>query len=139
MTKFTQRHSFVFAICVVLLASTACKHKNDPQPDLLLQKTWIVKKVEVDGMDKTSAFSNMTLKFSPGKYTATNGGDVWADNGTWSYAKNSSTLIIRGDGVQVTISEITEKNLQLNFTWLETTFKGGRIMGIKGNNTFMFE
>jgi hypothetical protein len=97
-----------------------------------------VKTVAIDGIDKTSLFANMTLTLADKTYTSTNGGGAWPATGTWAYATNSTTVITRNDGLQITIDEITDSKLKLSFDWAKSTF-GGRVNSVGGKNVFTFQ
>jgi len=44
----------------------------------------------------------------------------------------------RGDGLSMTLTELTASKLVLTLSWSETTLGGGRINSVEGNNTFTF-
>ena len=139
MLKQPLSYIFTFSVIAALMLCASCKKSNsDPQPDLLTKKTWTVTTVAVDGVDKTSLFANMTLTFVDKKFTTTNGGGAWPASGTWAYATNSTTMIVRNDGLQINMDELTETKLTLSFDWAKTTF-GGRTHSAGGKNVFTFQ
>lgn len=123
-----------------------------PAPDLteaeqalihLSARTWSVKSVTIDGQDKTSSFTSMTLKFNPsgtgvfnGTFSASNGGVVWPASGSWNLDSATGSSITRGDGVLITITELTETAFKMTFTWNKTTLGPGRIASVKGQYVF---
>jgi hypothetical protein len=139
MKNINQLSRYIFSITFVasILFLAGCKSSSDPQPDLLTKKTWTVSTVTVDGVDKTSVFANMTLNFSDKTFTTTKGGAAWPASDSWSYASGSTTVIVRGDGTQLTIEELTATKLKLSFNWAKTTL-GGRTSSVGGQNVFTF-
>lgn len=82
------------------------------------------KTVTVDGADKLSLFTGMTLNFSATNFTSTNGAPVWPASGTWTF-NSDKTFLTRGDGVVVFVDNITEPSLGLSLSWSKTTVGGG--------------
>lgn len=121
---------------------TGCKKDNTPTAEeIMTQKlmvaTWKVSSVTVDGSDRTSMFTGMTLTFTDGAYTTTNGHVVWPASGTWTFSNAEATMIKRDDGVIVTLTEVTDSNLKMSLTWSKTTFGAGRTSSIKGKHEFV--
>ena len=138
MLKQSLPYIFSFSAMMALMLCASCKKSStDPQPDLLTKKNWAITTVAVDGVDKTSLFANMTLTFSDKTYTTTNGGGAWPASGTWAYSTNSTTVIVRNDGLQITIDELTATKLKLSFDWAKSTF-GGRIHSVGGKMCLRF-
>ena len=94
--------------------------------------------VTVDGMDETSMYSGLTLKFTNTQYTTTNGKIVWPASGVWLFADNTGKIITRGDGIEMSVQQIDSDKLVLNFTWTTTTLGPGRISSMKGKHVFTF-
>jgi len=120
-----------------------CKGSDDPTPkeittQQLIAPTWKLTSVLVDGVDKTSLFTNMTLKFTTTNYTATNGGVVWPASGTWTFTDDTAKKIKRNDNLEVTITELTETSLKLSLTWATGTIGSGRVSSVAGNHVFNF-
>jgi hypothetical protein len=135
------------AISIILVAAfvflSGCKGGDDPTPQevttqQLVAPTWKLTSVLVDGVDKTSLFTNMTLKFTTTNYTTTNGGVVWPASGTWTFTDETARKIKRNDNLEVTITEITEASLKLSLTWATGTFGSGRVSSVAGNHVFNF-
>jgi hypothetical protein len=135
------------AFSIILLAAftflSGCKGGDDPTPQevttqQLVAPNWKLTSVLVDGVDKISFFTNMTLKFTATNYTTTNGGVVWPASGTWIFTDDTARKIKRNDNLEVTITEITETSLKLSLTWATGTFGSGRVSSVAGNHVFSF-
>lgn len=100
-------------------------------------KTWTVQSVKVDGVDKSSLFSGMTIKFTEGTFTVTNGGPLWPGSGSWSFTNDQAVTIERNDGTEIDVS-VTETSLTLTMPWNKTTFGPGRTKSVSGQHVFTF-
>jgi hypothetical protein len=96
--------------------------------------TWKVRSVKVDGVDHTDLYTGLTLTFSETTVNVSNPNPVWPSSTTWSFTDPSSKLFRRGDGVEVTITSISDTNLVLTLNWDETTIGGGRTASISGSH-----
>ena len=131
-------------IGVILAQLAGCK-KSDPAPATptaqatvqakLVSSTWKMQSVSVDGVDQTSVYKGLALNFTATSFTSTNGGVVWPASGTWSFTSTDATAIKRDDGIQVNMV-VTDTTLKLTLTWTKTTFNGGRVESVKGQNVF---
>ncbi len=141
MKKINRGASVLVAFSILFLA--ACK-SDDPQPEpvrileLLTANTWTVEAVTVDEMDQTNLFTGLTLSFTNTTYSTTNGGAVWPASGTWEFADASAKTIVRDDGLQITISEVTSTSLRLALTWSTSTLGSGRTASVPGDHEFSF-
>jgi hypothetical protein len=132
------------AILSGLLFIQSCGSKgSDPSPvdqmkAILIAGTWNLQTVSVDGVDKTSVYTGLTIKFTGDNFTATNGRAVWPASGTWQFADDTGKNIIRGDGLPIAIEEATATKLVLKFNWNQNTLGSGRISSVKGQNIFTF-
>jgi hypothetical protein len=100
-------------------------------------KTWKVQSVTVDGVDKSSLFTGMTIRFSKGNMTVTNGGVVWPATGTWTFSTSEATTIKLGNGTEIGL-EVSETILKLTLTWTKNTFGPGRVSSVAGKHVFTF-
>jgi hypothetical protein len=126
------------AVIVALANLAACK-KSDPAPSntsKLTANNWVMQSVTVDGVDKTSVYSGLTIKFTDTAYTTTHGGVVWPASGTWHWTNNEQTVFERNDGLPVT-AEVTATTLKLSLVWATTTL-GGRVQSVAGQHIFNF-
>jgi hypothetical protein len=104
----------------------------------LTANTWKISTVFVNDTDKTSLFTNMTLRFTPTTYTTTNGSAVWPATGTWVFTDDTASKIKRDDDVEVTLTEITDSSLKLSLNWATGTIGPGRTSSVAGDHVFSF-
>ena len=134
-----------YITALVILAGifqlSGCK-KSDPTPSAqdvvkknMESATWVVKTVTVDGVDQTSVYQGLTIKFTDNAYTTTNGKAIWPASGTWTFTSADGTTIKRDDGLVITVAA-TSTSLQLSLTWAETTL--GRVSSVAGLHVFTF-
>jgi hypothetical protein len=150
--KTTTRNSILIELSVSLLFLLACSNliscgssNSDPAPTTktpaelatakLVASPWKVNTVTVDGVDKTTLFTNFTITFAASSYTQTNGGPVWP-SGSWSFTDANATAFSRGDGISVQLTTLTENSLVMSLTWNKKTFGPGRIESIIGQHIF---
>ena len=139
--------SFVSGITslVVLIATftfSGCGSK-DPSPkettrNLLINGTWKINSVKVDGVDKTSLFTGMIITFNEHDYNAVNGGPIWGTSQSWAFIDNSAKSFSISSGVEVRILELTSSLLKVELTWDKTTIDGGRTNSVEGLHEFQF-
>jgi hypothetical protein len=129
------------AALVVLSLSQGCNESTpsvkEVNTGLLQAHAWNLSSLSIDGVDKTSLYTGMILTFSAGTDATVNGAPVWLANDTWTLSDDGIT-ITRGDGIEVSVTAISEDSLTLTLTWTKNTFAGGRISSIKGNHVFNF-
>ncbi len=138
--------TLAFAITILggLLVIQSCGSKGgDPSPAdqmkaILIAGTWNLQTASVDGVDKTPVYAGLTIKFTDGNFTTTNGRVVWPASGTWQFADETGKNITRSDGLSVAIDEATATKLVLKFNWNQNTLGPGRISSVKGQNIFTF-
>lgn len=114
----------------------------DPTLEIIegLSKTWSVTSVTLDNSDETTDWSGFTLNFDLSKgFTASDLSDesvlVWPTSGSYSFPNaNNANIILRSDGVQITIEDLTETSARLVFNI--TGRSGGRINGLVGEWVF---
>ncbi len=131
--------SFALLIVSLVLLGSCEKGSGAVTPDeaaLLKSGTWKVKTVTVDGVDKLSLFTGLTITYSATSFNATNGEPVWPASGTWNLNLDG-TIITRGDGLNVAIENISETSLGLSLAWSKTTF-GSRTVSVVGKHVFTF-
>ena len=135
----------------VLLSYTGCKKKKgDPEPITdqqieKLSKPWKIDVVTLDGVVKTSDYTNFTLTLSGTKgttsigYTTTNRPSLspWASSGSFTFdATTPETKLIRDDTVPVTYS-VSDTQLQTSFQYNGAGFS--RVSAVKGQWVFTFK
>ncbi len=104
----------------------------------LTAATWKVQNVMVGGIDKSSVYQGLNLKFTDAGFTSTNGAAVWPASGNWLFSDVNATAIIRNDGLTVTLQEVTDTSLKLALTWNKTTIGSGRVESVSGQHVFSF-
>jgi hypothetical protein len=130
-------------VIIGLLFLTSCK-KDDPEPEtariqkILAANSWVIQAVTVNEVDQTNLFTGLTLSFTKTNYSSTNGGVVWPASGTWEFVDETAKTIVRNDGLQITINEVTNTSLKLALTWSTTTLGGGRTASVAGDHEFSF-
>ena len=100
-------------------------------------KVWKMQSVDVDGVDQTSIYSGLTIQFSEGQFTATNGGGIWPASGTWTFSSTDASIIKRDDGTEIEVT-VTETTLTLKMSWTKTTLGPGRLRSVSGHHVFNF-
>jgi hypothetical protein len=136
--------SRIGAATFVMLSVLSCGKSSttDPSPSdqmkaILTSGTWKLQTVLVDGADKTSTYTGLTLNFTGTSYSSTNGRVIWPAGGGWQFADETGTHITRDDGLPVAIGDASASKLVLTLTWTKTTL-GGRGGSLKGVNIFTF-
>jgi hypothetical protein len=134
-------------VLILFVASTfSCKQPLPPEPTpeelataliTAAGTTWKIHSVTVDGVDKSSLFAGMTLKFTSSSFATTNGDPLWPASGTWDFTSTQATTIKRNDNVEVQV-QATSTSLKLGLTWNKTTFEPGRTQSISGQYLFTF-
>lgn len=136
-------NSIFYTILLAVALFTGCKG-DDPQPEtqrvqkLLSSGTWQIDHVWVDETDQTSFFTGLTLSFTKDTYETTNGKAVWPASGTWEFADDSADKIIRDDGIEVTVLEVTKTSLKLSLTNPTIVIGSAKANGLAGAHEFHF-
>jgi hypothetical protein len=140
---FTRTTFLVFLLALVLL--TACKKKKDPEPvpetervtALLKGSTpWAISDVTVDGV-VLDLYQGLEVTFTDGAYTSLNGGVIWPASGTWRFKDETAKVMIREDDLELTILEIAEQSMTVEFIWAEDVFEGGRSKAVAGRHVMI--
>ncbi len=137
-------------IAIVVLSNAACKKSDTPSLTeeqiqiALLAKSWSPVEgsfVTQDNQDVSINFQGFNLVFNTSKsYTSTNGNSpIWSEAGTYEFevingVKNLNRLI-RSDGTEVRITDVTESILRIEF-YYDPDNTGGRTKGIQGRYVF---
>ena len=138
MRKVNMVRAMSFVVLLIVTTLAGCK--KDEGVDLQEQRidelsaTWQVNNVINDATDVTDQFTGFTLTIEALTFTTQNGGNAWPSSGNYSFASGTVDKIIRNDGVEVAIDEITDTSLVLSFQ--VSSLPGGRAAGITGNFTF---
>jgi hypothetical protein len=132
----------IFPAIIFIVIGCASKG-SDPQPDaqvkgMLTSGTWKLQSATVDGTDKTPVYNGLTLTFSDTQFNSSPPDPIWPVSGTWSFTDQAENAIVRNDGLQIAITEISTSKLSLKLTWTSTTLSGGRIESLAGVHVFVF-
>lgn len=95
--------------------------------------------VMVDGVDVTGElFAGFSITFQEKTFTTTGTSPVWLRQDTWFFKSDDATVIVRGqDSKEISITEISDKQLKLTLEWTKTTTEGGRQGSLKGTHQFI--
>jgi len=149
----------ISAFLIIALATvviSGCKKKtkikDDPEADqiaLLTNSAWKATAVTLDGISDpyTTDFSGFILTLTEGKTYSTTGvpalySSVWPASGSWDFKDTGAalpdlTIIVRSDGVEVSIIAITDTQFQLSFTYTTGSVnQGGRLNSTEGTYVF---
>lgn len=141
MKKIVQQVRMAFAMGM-LMALTNCAGDGPSAGEVMTNKLtahpWKLSVATVDGTDKTFLYDGLTITFTSSGYTATNGLPIWPASGTWSFKDSNAQTMIRNDGLEIEITEASETELKLTFTWFKTTYVSGRSESITGFHVFTF-
>jgi hypothetical protein len=134
-------------VAVFLVLHISGCGKDDPKPagptaneateKLLTAKSWQISEVKVDGVI-SDLYPGLTIAFGSKTFTATNGGPVWPASGTWNFVGESGTKLLRNDGLDITIENISSTQLIILFSWNSSTFTNGRAGSLKGSHRMTF-
>lgn len=134
ITLKTIRTSLLF---LVLVLAFSCKKKTELDEKTIqldkLSATWSVSQAENDGSDVTSQYSGFTLTVDQLNYTTQNGGNPWPSSGTYDFKQGDLFTLVRSDGTEIKIEELTSTSLILSFNY---TAVNGRTSGVTGDFTF---
>ena len=147
-----QHNLFKLSLCLATILTfgmiSGCqKSSSDPQPaeteadkivKILSTSTWKLQTVTVDGTDQTSTYKGLVLNFTSSSFTTTHGGAVWPASGAWKFSDGTTISIDRGDGLKISLQEVTDGKLSLGLLWSKNTLGPGRVNSLKGQHVFIF-
>lgn len=158
MKKITQLLSALVFCSLMIFIS--CNKGNDDEPEVVdprdaqaekLEGTWNVTSAEFEKAPRED-WKSASIKFTynydtdAGTYTVSgvpeeqDGDDeakvLGGSSGTWSFKSETETgVIVRGDGVEMTIDNLSDSALGLTFTITDAT---ARVAGFNGEWEFDF-
>ncbi len=129
-------------LTVFLLTTSSCKD-GPTDEEILLKKISLAWKssstgVQFDGKDVNGVFKDFAITFTESKtYTTTAGNaPVWPASGKFTLKSNSSGAgfsLLRDDGVEVTVDQLTDTKLVLKFNYVG---KASRVKSVSGGFVF---
>lgn len=140
---FTLTTFLLFLLMLLLLP--ACKKKKDPEPVIETERVaallkgstpWALSDVTVDGV-VLDLYQDLKVTFTDGAYTSLNGGVIWPPSGTWRFKDETAKVMIREDNLEITILEIGEKSMKVEFVWANDVFEGGRSRAVAGRHVMI--
>jgi len=125
---------------LVIMLLNACKNQELTTEDIQQQNsnklqagTWRAKTVMKDNVDVSTDYASFTLTIGANNYTTTNGGLAWRRSGTWAFLGQSTTTVVRDSLVVVDFAFNDDASLlKLNFNVETSTYKNGKVNGLKG-------
>ena len=132
----------VMIVTAFLLTISSCK--DDPtNEEIFLKKMALAWKssstgVQFDGKDVNGIFKDFTITFTESQtYTTISGNTpVWPASGKFTLKPNSSSAgfsLLRDDGVEVTVDQLTDTKLVLKFNYVGKT---SRVKSVSGGFIF---
>lgn len=144
------KNILIFTLLLFSIYFSNCGSGEEPAPDPPvdikqqvidgLAKTWQVNSVTLDGVDVSNDWIGFTLKFDKSKnYTAKELSVksilVWPVSGSYSIPNaNMPKNILRNDGIQIVLSNVTTSTVTLSFTISGRS--GGRVEALIGDYIF---
>jgi hypothetical protein len=129
-------------IVIGLMFTSGCSGDDPSASDVMLKKLtahpWQLSNALVDGTDKTSVYSGLSLTFTKTNITATDITPSWPTTGTWEFTDGKAIAIIRNDDLEIQLVEVSKDVLKISYTWSSTTFEPGRVKSVSGNHVLTF-
>ncbi|MEQ9166367.1 MAG: hypothetical protein RLO12_08915, partial [Fulvivirga sp.] len=144
------------AVLVFLLANASCKSDDDPgvpaadQVGAKFTATWNATDVFFETQNRSTEYAD--FKLTIGYNSGTNGGTYsitggpvgvrpFGTSGIWNFEKeitdvSSAFNIVRDDGLVITVSSLTDNNLQLSFFFDDGNNSSSRTEAVEGDWTF---
>jgi hypothetical protein len=137
--KLISRLLLTTLILAGLLFTISCGGDDGPSAsEVMLEKLmahpWHTNTVLVDGTDKTSVYSGLSLTFTKSGYTATDITPSWPTSGTWEFTDDKAESIVRNDDLVIRIVSVTDNELKLAYTWNTTSIEPGRVRAVGGDH-----
>lgn len=126
--------------CMLLLGISACEDEPTAEEKFLekIGKAWTADVVKLEDVVLEGAFDGFTITFTTDqKFTTANGNNpIWAPSGSFTLKAANTTAgfnLVRNDGVEVKVTELTDTNLVLELHYIST---GGRTSSVTGDYVF---
>lgn len=142
MKTLFRSSSIIVPLCI-LITFQNCKQDAAPsEQEVVLSAltgvTWKVGAVTIDGVDKNAMYPGLTVSFAASTFSSTNGKLVWPATGTWTFGSDNGRILVRDDGISVSITDISDSQLKLALSWTKTTLDAGRPASLRGAHVFTF-
>lgn len=147
--KTSNMKTIVYILIIIATGLVSCNDDDEATPvdsaqlkaevtAQLSESTWNVQTVTVDRLDQNDLFEGFSLSFGDGTFTSQNGGEVWPASGTWQFANEEATAIVRDDDTVINILTLNDFALVISLSWSENTIGLGRTNSISGEHVFTF-
>lgn len=131
--RFLNKGAFRSAILMTFLLSLMACPTSLPlsvtdEAFQLLEGTWELGQIEVDGVDQSANYPGFTMSFSSVSYSVNGGGDLLL-SGTWDWVDDDTQAIALADGKELQLNKLTATELSFSFIYSA----GSSAAGISGN------
>lgn len=106
--------------------------------EFLTSGSWLVETVTVGGVPATNTYKDLSITFSGASFQSVNGDPIWPATGTWSFSDDTAKKIVRNDGIELTVVELTSSVFSFEMVWSKTTLGTGRTNSLTGRHVFTF-
>jgi hypothetical protein len=136
-------------ISILMLGSIlfiqACGGEDEPSAEAVflqqLAGTWQIARADLDGKDVTNSFPGMLVTINEDKsFTVANAvPPMWKASNTFTLTGTATSFQInRGDGLTISVNQVTASRLILEFQY-DADAMGGRTGSVTGQFTFEFD
>lgn len=134
---------------MLMVAGLSCEKKEDnfaniqKVVDRLVGKTWKVKSVEENAIDRTSIYTGMTIEFiqetgSRLKFKVVQGEPAWPEQGFVDCRYNNRLEMTRDDNVQCFVTYVSDNELEIDVLYYLYSIGPGREKSTGQKHTFKF-
>ena len=124
-------------VCLLLFSCEEKLTPNETTEKVLKSATWKLQSTKIDGV-ASNLYNGLSLTFTKGAYTATNGGDIFGSSGTWAFSGKDGKVIVLGNGLEVQLESVSSAGISISFFWDKTVVISGRSASLKGDHEMVF-
>lgn len=124
-------------VCLLLFSCEEKLTPNETTEKVLKSATWKLQSARIDGV-VSDLYDGLSLTFTKGAYTATDGGDIFGSSGTWSFSGKDGKVIVLGNGLEVQLDQISSTRIAISFFWDKTVVISGRSASLEGDHEMVF-
>ena len=140
--KFINYKSLVLIVVSSALLAYCSTKDGETELDVFKKQIaigWKIKVADLDGVDKTSYYPNLSLTFTTTTLTSTNGViPLWKPSVNFTIEGTKSPFhIVREDGIDMTVVSVDNSKLIMEFQY-DAKKAGGRMQSVSGNYHFEF-